>query len=190
VSSGSGKEMSRSAGKRAGRHRDVEEQWEDLLEVNIINQMKSIFDAKSGASNLASITSSNHAIAFSDDQFLGILAHMMIDCLEERLFRSEYTEKQIKRIEGDLRKEAGGIQIFERPQLKQLLKNMNDMYDDILLHEELNMNPGMDNTEKHGCSSSTSARAVRPILRRSQRRRVLMCDVSCALALFPTRSQL
>jgi hypothetical protein len=69
---------------------------------------------------------------------------MMIDCLEERLFRSEYTEKQIKRIEGDLRKEAGGIQIFERPQLKQLLKNMNDMYDDILLHEELNMNPGMD----------------------------------------------
>ena len=144
VSSGSGKEMSRSAGKRAGRHRDVEEQWVDLLEVNIINQMKSIFDAKSGASNLASITSSNHAIAFSDDQFLGILAHMMIDCLEERLFRSEYTEKQIKRIEGDLRKEAGGIQIFERPQLKQLLKNMNDMYDDILLHEELNMNPGMD----------------------------------------------
>ena len=35
VSSGSGKEMSRSAGKRAGRHRDVEEQWEDLLELSL-----------------------------------------------------------------------------------------------------------------------------------------------------------
>jgi hypothetical protein len=45
---------------------------------------------------------------------------MMIDCLEERLFRSEYTEKQIKRIEADFRKEAGGIHIFERPQLKQV----------------------------------------------------------------------